>query len=661
MIFSSSLLAKWLYNILKVMSQIFSRLRNLMKSAFSQSPYVRNYIRLSNARSGILIGIVIAVLEIWMIVRTLYMIFTGSTEYSFTWFIQHTISYFILLGTALFVLVHSFFFLKRKTANIIAGTCIKFSFMLISIGFGLYISYLSSDPSGKVFAFFSMLLCSVCLFTWQPFVGGIILTASYGSYLFLQSLLSPVTYSVQFNSFTSWIVLLIVIFNNHHQKRIEAQNSEELEKANADLQKKSITSDLTKIPNMYYFRNRAKEILSDEKTDISNLRFLFINIENFTNYNEKYGFEQGNVFLTKFAQVIAREFDGDLFAYFSDDHFVALCKADGLEQRINSLIDFIAQEEAVRLSLKAGIYAPKNNDIEPSNACDYARYACHTLKRKFGRHIAEYDDKLERDFHQRQYIINNIDKAIKNGYIKPFYQPVVWAKNGKLCGAEVLARWADPEYGLLSPGAFVPILEEYHLIHKLDMCIMESACRDLHEASEKGLPMVPLSINFSRLDFELANPVGELDRCINQFGIPKSIIHVEITESALTDKNEKLTTAMNDFRNEGYALWLDDFGSGYSGLNVLKDFNFDMMKIDMGFLRQFSENKKTQPILKSIISLADKIGMQTLTEGVETAEMRDFLKEIGCQRLQGYFFGKPMPKEEFFQKITDGVYDSSEL
>ncbi|MBQ3923487.1 MAG: EAL domain-containing protein [Spirochaetales bacterium] len=205
------------------------------------------------------------------------------------------------------------------------------------------------------------------------------------------------------------------------------------------------------------------------------------------------------------------------------------------------------------------------------------------------------------------------------------------------------------------------MLEEYQLIHKLDMYVMEEVCRTIGEAYKNGETVIPISINFSRLDFELSDPVRELNRCIKQYGISKEDIHVEVTESALVDPDQKIKPALNEFRAQGFSLWLDDFGSGYSGLNVLKDFNFDMMKIDMKFLSKFSENKKTQPILSGVVEIAKSIGMQTLTEGVETPEMSEFLRSIGCQRLQGYLFGKPMPREELLAKIQSGEYDVSDL
>jgi EAL domain-containing protein (putative c-di-GMP-specific phosphodiesterase class I) len=212
-------------------------------------------------------------------------------------------------------------------------------------------------------------------------------------------------------------------------------------------------------------------------------------------------------------------------------------------------------------------------------------------------------------------------------------------------------------FGRMPPCSFIPILEEYHLIHILDKYIMETACKDVRDQFKKNSCVIPVSINLSRLDFELMNPAAELERCIKKYDIARKDVHIEITETALSSNDDKLKKILEAFRNNGNSLWLDDFGSGYSGLNVLKDFTFDLMKIDMVFLSKFDDNEKSQPILKSIVNLAQKIGMQILTEGVETQAACDFLSEIGCQRLQGYLFGKPMPVEELISKIKDGTYE----
>jgi EAL domain-containing protein (putative c-di-GMP-specific phosphodiesterase class I) len=208
----------------------------------------------------------------------------------------------------------------------------------------------------------------------------------------------------------------------------------------------------------------------------------------------------------------------------------------------------------------------------------------------------------------------------------------------------------------MNPGQFVPVLEDTHLIHKLDTAILENVCRDIRDALDKKLPVVPISINFSRLDFKLMDAVSVLEETVKKYNVPKQLLHVEITESALIDDLGALNKAIARLREQGYALWLDDFGSGYSSFNVLKDYEFDVLKIDMKFLSGFNENEKSRTLIKSVIDMADDIGMKTLTEGVETEEEMTFLKDAGCGRLQGYLFGKHLPRETLLEDIAKGKY-----
>ena len=252
------------------------------------------------------------------------------------------------------------------------------------------------------------------------------------------------------------------------------------------------------------------------------------------------------------------------------------------------------------------------------------------------------------------YIVMHIDSAIEIGDILVYYQPVVSTKSGKICGLEALARWLDPTYGLLPPGAFIEVLEEYRQIHKLDRYIVERVCRDYRAAAEHSLPFAPVSLNFSRLDFELCDIVGHLTDMTARFRVPHHFLDIEITESALSDEKSFLPGAIQTLRAKGYHVWLDDFGSGYSSLNVLKDYQFDVLKIDMKFLSGFDSNEKTMPILNNIIALTKQLKMISLTEGVETQEQFRFLQSIGCDRAQGYLFGKPQPLEELRARIDKG-------
>ena len=223
-------------------------------------------------------------------------------------------------------------------------------------------------------------------------------------------------------------------------------------------------------------------------------------------------------------------------------------------------------------------------------------------------------------------------------------------------GKEALARWQDPQFGFLSPADFIETLEEYHLIHKLDMFVVERVCKDIQDAKEKFRLIIPTSLNFSRLDFDSLNLAQEVSDCLKKYNIDKNEIHIEITESTLSEDDEKLKEELKSFRSHGYALWLDDFGSGFSGLNVLKEYDFDLLKIDMKFLSNFDVNKKSRQILKNVINLAKNLGMQTLTEGVETKEQYDFLRENGCEKLQGYFFSKPVSRLELEARMDDGTF-----
>ena len=252
-----------------------------------------------------------------------------------------------------------------------------------------------------------------------------------------------------------------------------------------------------------------------------------------------------------------------------------------------------------------------------------------------------------------------MDKAAEIGWLQPYYQPVVYSESGELCGAEALVRWIDPEYGFLSPGMFVPTLESVKLIHKVDAYLVERVCADIRKTMDAGLPAVPVSINFSRHDFECMDAIGHLEEMVKKYNIPKEMLHVEITESAMMDNVSVLLDASRKLKAAGYALWLDDFGSGYSSLNVLKDFEFDVMKIDMVFLKNFEKSEKAKPLIESIVQMANKMGMRTLTEGVETDAQKDFLKSVHCERLQGYLFGKPISYDEFLTKIKSKEFKVS--
>ena len=239
-----------------------------------------------------------------------------------------------------------------------------------------------------------------------------------------------------------------------------------------------------------------------------------------------------------------------------------------------------------------------------------------------------------------KYIIKNFDEAVKNGYIKTYFQPIIRTLTGEVCGFESLARWDAPSCGLLSPALFIDTLEKNRMIHLLDMAMFENVCKKYDHFLKKGVEPLPFSLNLSRLDFEKEDLFESIISVLNKYNVPTSAIRIEITESVALENKEKFRKIFDRFRDRGFEIWMDDFGSGYSSLNVLKDYDFDLLKIDMLFLSNMSYRSKK--IIASIVNMAKSLGIHTLAEGVETHEQVEFLKEIGCEMLQGYYYSKPL-------------------
>ncbi len=259
----------------------------------------------------------------------------------------------------------------------------------------------------------------------------------------------------------------------------------------------------------------------------------------------------------------------------------------------------------------------------------------------------------------RAYITEHIDQAVEEGWIEVFYQPVLRTLTDEICGLEALARWRDPVYGLLSPDEFITALEKGRLIHKLDCRVIHQICMDYDEAQKLGVSTVPVSFNLSRLDFQLCDIHQYIQDEMHEQKVPRDSLRVEITESTMETNAKRMRQVIDRFWECGLRVWMDDFGSGYSSLNVLKDYHFDTLKIDMIFLR--NDDLRSREIVKSVVDMSKRIGVHTLAEGVETAEQLAFLKSIGCEEAQGYYIGKPMPIKECDAALAERGYHKESL
>ncbi|MCR5624402.1 MAG: EAL domain-containing protein [Lachnospiraceae bacterium] len=240
-----------------------------------------------------------------------------------------------------------------------------------------------------------------------------------------------------------------------------------------------------------------------------------------------------------------------------------------------------------------------------------------------------------------QYVQEHIKEAIEKKWIIAYFQPVVRSLTGEISCFEALARWNDPVYGFLTPDIFIPPLEQNGEIYLLDMAILEIICRNYKEQQEKSYDFIPVSFNLSRIDFEIMDIHERINTICDKYNVPHKMIHIEITESTSFEKEEALEEHIQWFHRDGYEVWMDDFGNGFSTFNTLQTHSFDVIKLDMMFLHNF--NKKAELIISSIIKMAKSLGIGTVCEGVEISEHAQFLKDIGCESMQGWYYGRPQP------------------
>ena len=714
------------------------------------SKYVSNYLNTQNTKSGIYMGGIISIIEVWLIIRQSKQYFERNTFTLETYFNYVSIyilfllagialaAYCITLNTqlkkntkfiintiasGLLVLMSFYVFYKKNykpwdgtlnnnvfniflimlyLAAMITGLLIltntlliRFKgkeityitgaviimFALLCLTFGVRVSYsdhtrlLSAmkTPPNEIICFLMMTLYVACLLIWRPWISVTINTFVFVGFYFLLTGWDTSTLDAQYameykgsmyyvesftegdiiNYITFLISLTTICVMIYHQRRSVAIRDETLERqANYD----SLTNMHT---TGYFVRETNLFTSTNSKEDIQKKIALFVNINDFKLFNDQRGFLAGNELLKNVGNIIEELFPDSISCRQADDHYFIFTDIYGFMEKIEELDKRVRLLDAeIKPNIKVGGYKPIQQE-EARRMVDKARYACSIINEDRNALYLEYDLEMHKSYHLMQYVIHNVDKAVENGWLQPYYQPVVYSENGELCGCEALVRWIDPQYGFLSPGMFVPTLESVKLIHKVDAYLVERVCQDLRRTMDAGLPAVPVSINFSRHDFECMDAIGHLEEVVKKYNIPKHMLHVEITESAMMDNVEMLLDAVHRLKAADYALWLDDFGSGYSSLNVLKDFEFDVMKIDMVFLKNFENSEKARPLIESIVQMANKMDMRTLAEGVETDAQKSFLKTIHCERLQGYLFGKPISYDEFIGRIKNKEFKVS--
>ncbi len=409
---------------------------------------------------------------------------------------------------------------------------------------------------------------------------------------------------------------------------------------------------LTGLLNRESFVKKAQKVISHAVP--GGMSVVYLRLVNFGAYSVRYGSKAGDEVLKLVASHLRVWLSSDMVGRIETDGFTALAPSDDVENILHAINkELPASGEVDGLMLKAG-YCIVRSDMTLDDAMVRAQYAYEDIQLRSPAFSRLFDSGLETVFNRRAYVREHLDDAIQRGEIRAYAQSIVRVLTGMICEVEILARWVSEEYGFLRPDEFIPELERHRLIYRLDAEVVRLACKQWAEASKLGIN-VPFGINLSRLDFELCDMYQIVRDAMKTYDVPIDQVHIEITESALAQSSELLMKGIRQFRDDGFELYLDDFGSGYSSLQVLEGTSFDVVKLDMSLLREVEDNERARVIVADAISMIKRLNLQTLCEGVETEEQFLFLKAVGCEKAQGYYFAKPMEHEGIMEHLEETV------
>ena len=408
---------------------------------------------------------------------------------------------------------------------------------------------------------------------------------------------------------------------------------------------------LTGLPLVSYFIPRSEELLRELISPDKRCMVGVISMTRLREYNEAFGYQQGNVLIRRVSELIAEAFPRHLITYVTGARFDLLCYEAEIEQGMAKLCRSMESvHPGWTLPIKAGFADCRRGD-DISVVLDQARHAYKHAKMNKNAIYYYYDAAMDAEDHLRQYIANHVDDAVSSGWHEVWFQPIVSAEGGEICAMEALSRWNDPKYGMLSPAKFVPPLEDARLVWRLSLNVVRSAIAALRAMSDAGLTPVPISVNLSRHDFFDCDIVSEILRMTEAAGCDRALLRIELTESAFAENQSFLTEQVERLRAAGFGVWMDDFGSGYSSLNILQSLNVDLVKLDMNFVRDFCASWKNAVIVSEIVTMCRRLGMKTLIEGVETAEQLACMRKLSCDMLQGFYFSRPCPLQEVNEKL----------
>lgn len=384
-------------------------------------------------------------------------------------------------------------------------------------------------------------------------------------------------------------------------------------------------------------------------------------INRFKIINELYGLEVGDQVLVLLAEAI-RDYVGEtgVFGRLASDNFAACIPAKQLrpEEMMEELQGRIQMEGVqLRTDLYCGIYLVEDPEVPVGLMCDRANLALSTVKQSYLKHFAYYDDEMKNRLLKEQQLINEMQTALEQGQFCFYLQPIGSVARGAVVAAEALVRWNHPERGLISPAAFIPLAEQNGFITKIDWYVWEEVCRYIRDKKQAKETFLPVSVNMSRMDFYVPDICDKICALTERYGVGTGELRFEITENAYMEDPKRMVEIAGQLRERGFQVLMDDFGSEYSSLNMLKDIQVDFLKIDMRFLDGFDKSGRAANVITSVVRMAKWLDTSVVAEGVETRDQLRFLRSIGCDLIQGYYYSRPLPTGNWEQFLEQSELD----
>lgn len=411
---------------------------------------------------------------------------------------------------------------------------------------------------------------------------------------------------------------------------------------------------LTGLYNYKGFCIRASEMIKNNPD--KNFAILYFNIKGFKAVNELFGNEVGDKVLQEMTGYLKKSsIKAQLIGRIAvTDHFICLAEEKNVEfSEIKNLchMHMVIDDRKISIRGRCGIYMVTDRDMGVDRMCDQAKIAKQNVQDEFVKPYAVFDEKIKEAYLTRTSAVTIVNQALENSEFCVYYQPIFDAKTGELASAEALVRWNRPGVGVVSPGLFVPALEENGYISLVDRFVAKTVRTFQQRRMEQNRYSVPISINLSWIDFYDENMMNSVMEDIAVLDGHGGMLRYEVTETSWAAMNNRSSVALKEMRDKGVKILLDDFGSGFSSFSTIRDYDFDILKIDMGFVQKLGTDKKVDGIICAIINMAHHIHATVVAEGVETEAQRKFLAENGCDYLQGYYFSKPIPEEEFLAML----------